>query len=271
MALQDRINEALAFISPQLSEAPELALILGSGLGGLAEAFTPDATINYNDIPHFKSSSAPGHVGRLLFGHLHGKYVACMQGRLHYYEGNAPEDTVFPLRVLNALGANTLIVTNASGGVNLGFDVGDIMLITDHINLMGANPLTFGLDQNLYDFQDMSYAYSRTLAEHARNTASEINLPLRQGIYLAVRGPSFETPAEIKAFRTLGADAVGMSTVFEVIVANQLNMQVLGLSLITNMAAGVLDQPLSGDDVVQTAATAASKMQALVLGVIQKL
>ncbi|MDR2957638.1 MAG: purine-nucleoside phosphorylase [Coriobacteriales bacterium] len=271
MALQDRINEAVAFIQPQLSEVPDYAIVLGSGLSGLAELVDVQVIVDYKDIPYFKTSGAPGHVGRLLFGHVGGKSVACMQGRLHFYEGNKPEDTVFPLQVLNALGAQTLVVTNAAGGINLGFEVGDIMLITDHINFTGAHPLTIGDEQGLHDFLDMTYTYSRNLQDVARQVAVDQGLNLREGVYLGVRGPSFETPAEIRAFRVWGADAVGMSTVFEVLAANLAGMQILGFSLITNMAAGVLDQPLSGEEVIETAAFAAGKMQKLVLGVLAAL
>ena len=271
MALQDRIDEACGYIRPLIKEQPEFAIILGSGLSELADLVEVDCAIDYRDIPYFKVSGAPGHVGRLLFGQVAGHAVACMQGRLHYYEGNQPEDTVFPLQVINALGAQTLIVTNAAGGINLNFKVGDIMLITDHINLTGAHPLTFGDEQGMHDFLDMTYTYTRSLQAKARAASIEQGLTLREGVYIGVRGPSFETPAEIKAFRALGADAVGMSTVFEVLAAARAGMQILAFSLITNMAAGVLDQPLSGEEVMETAALAAGKMQNLVLGVLSAL
>ncbi|MCL2631791.1 MAG: purine-nucleoside phosphorylase [Coriobacteriia bacterium] len=271
MPLKDRIQEAAAFIAPRIADAPDIAIILGSGLGGLAELIEVDTAIDYQVIPYFKESGAPGHEGRLLFGKVAGKSIACMQGRLHYYEGNSAEDTVFPLQVLNALGAKTLLVTNAAGGINTEFEVGDIMLITDHINLTGASPLTMGDEQGLYDFLDMSYAYTPKLHETVRAVAKAQNLTLREGVYLGLRGPSFETPAEIRAFRIWGADAVGMSTIFEVITANQVGMQTIGLSLITNMAAGILDQPLSGEEVMQTAAFAAEKMQNLALGILSEL
>ena len=271
MALQDRIKEAVDFIQPKLSEVPEYAVILGSGLNGLAELVENPIIVDYRDIPYFKTSGAPGHVGRLLFGQVGGKPVACMQGRLHFYEGNKPEDTVFPLQVLNALGAQNLIVTNAAGGINLDFQVGDIMLILDHINFTGTHPLTIGAEQGLYDFLDMTFAYNRELQEVARQVAASQDLNLREGVYLGLRGPSFETPAEIRAFRVWGADAVGMSTVFEVLVANLLKMRILGFSLITNMAAGVLEQPLSGEEVIETAGFAAVKMESLVLGILRAL
>ncbi|MCL2136918.1 MAG: purine-nucleoside phosphorylase [Coriobacteriia bacterium] len=271
MLLVDRISEASSFIQPFLNEAPEYAIILGSGLGGLSELVENQVIIDYQDIPHFKVSGAPGHIGRLIFGRIKAKAVVCMQGRLHYYEGNDPEDTVFPLLVLNALGAQTLLVTNAAGGINTDFAVGDIMLITDHINLTGSHPLTIGNEQGLHEFIDMTYAYTPALRETVHAAAKKQGISLQEGVYLGVRGPSFETPAEIRAFRIWGADAVGMSTVFEVIAANFKGMQTIGLSLITNMAAGILDEPLSGDDVIKTAAFAAQKMQNLVQEILAEL
>jgi purine-nucleoside phosphorylase len=265
MALKDRIAQATAAIEPRLTAKPRIALILGSGLGGLADRIDPHFSLGYSDIPHFKETGAPGHTGRLVFGTLAGQEVVCMQGRLHGYEGNTAEEIVFPLRVMHALGATTLVVTNAAGGVNTGFDVGDIMLITDHINLTGDHPLTIGAEQGLADFTDMSYAYTPALQRLTQAAAEECGLTLRQGVYLGDRGPTFETPAEIRAFRVWGADAVGMSTVFEVIAAVSLGMEVLGLSLITNMAAGVLDQPITGEEVLETSKLAAKHLEALVL------
>jgi purine-nucleoside phosphorylase len=263
--LKDHIGQAVTAIQPFLSVSPRVALILGSGLGGLAERIEDPVSIVYGDIPHFKQSGAPGHVGQLVFGRLAGQQVACMQGRLHSYEGHDCDDIVFPLRVMHALGAQTLVVTNAAGGINTAFEVGDAMLITDHINLIGANPLTLGAEQGLRVFTDMSYAYTPSLREKALEAARECGVTLRQGVYIGVRGPSFETPAEIRAFRVWGADAVGMSTVFETIVASSLGMNVLGLSLITNMAAGVLDQPITGEEVLATSKIAARKMETLML------
>ncbi|MDR1014464.1 MAG: purine-nucleoside phosphorylase [Coriobacteriales bacterium] len=268
MSLQDRIDQAVATVAPRLKTCPRVALILGSGLGGLADAVDAHLSLDYGDIPHFKESDAPGHAGRLVFGELAGQQVVCMQGRLHAYEGNSAEDIVFPLRVMNALGAQTLVVTNAAGAVNTDFEVADLMLITDHINLMGSHPLTLGEDQGLRDFTDMTYAYTAALREQALAAAHACGLTLRQGVYIGVRGPSFETPAEIRAFRVWGADAVGMSTVFEVIAAASLGMDVLGLSFITNMAAGVLDQPISGEEVLEASKVAIENMKALVLGVL---
>jgi purine-nucleoside phosphorylase len=269
--LKSRVDQAVAVVKPQLSVSPRIALILGSGLGGLADHIETHASIAYEDIPHFKQSGAPGHVGRLVFGELAGQQVVCMRGRLHGYEGHSSEDVVFPLRVMHALGASTLIVTNAAGGINTSFEVGDVMLITDHINLTGINPLTLGNEQGLHVFTDMSYAYTPALREEAFARAKECAIELRQGVYLGVRGPSFETPAEIRAFRAWGADAVGMSTVFETIVAAALGMDVLGLSLITNMAAGVLDQPITGEEVLATSRISAKKLERLAIAILSRI
>jgi purine-nucleoside phosphorylase len=260
-----RVREALSTLEPLLKAPPEVALILGSGLGGLASLINIEASIGYEDIPHVKTSGAPGHAGRLLFGTLAGRRVACMQGRLHNYEGHTPSEIVFPLQLLKTLGAQTLIVTNAAGGVNLSYSVGDIMLISDHINFFGANPLTMNPEQGVSDFVDMTYAYTPALRSLAFGVGEKLGLKLREGVYLGLRGPNFETPAEIRAFRIWGADAVGMSTVFEVLAAVQMEMRVLGLSLITNMAAGVLDEPLVGDHVIEASQHAAADLQALML------
>jgi purine-nucleoside phosphorylase len=271
MPLQDRIEQATALIAPRLKTRPRVALILGSGLGELAECVDAELSIKYGEIPYFKESDAPGHVGRLVFGRLVDEQVVCMQGRLHSYEGNSAEDIAFPVRVLNALGAQTLIVTNAAGAINTTFEVGNLMLITDHINLMGGNPLTLGDEQGLHGFTDMSYAYTPELQKRALDIARRRSLVLKQGVYLGVRGPTFETPAEIRAFRVWGADAVGMSTVFEVIAAASCGMKVLGLSMITNMAAGILEQAITGDEVLETSRFAVKDLEALVLGVLESL
>jgi purine-nucleoside phosphorylase len=265
----EAIGEAIAVIQPHLCAAPRIMLICGSGLGGIAKRIEVSASIDYGDIPHFKQTGAYGHTGRLVFGELAEQQVVCMQGRLHGYEGHSAAQIVFPLQVAHALGATTLVLTNAVGGINTDFNVGDIMLITDHINLTGANPLTIGEEQALQGCPDMTYAYTPALRKKALEAAQRCGLKLRQGVYIGVRGPSFETPAEIRAFRTWGADAVGMSTVFEVIAAAALNMEVCGLSLITNMAAGILDKPLSGEEVFATAKIAAHDIENLVIELVR--
>lgn len=239
--------------------APEAAVILGSGLGFLADEVRNASAVSYADIPHFARSTAPGHRGRLVFGELSGRKVAVMQGRLHYYEGYSMKDVAYPVRVLKTLGAETLFVTNAAGGVNGAFKVGDLMLIADHIKffhdgpLRGENEPGFGTR-----FPDMTYAYAPELRQLAREAARCEKIALKEGVYAFFPGPQFETPAEIRAARVLGADAVGMSTVPEVIAAAHAGMRVLGVSLICNMAAGMLEKPLSGAD-VDAAAEAASE------------
>ena len=265
MSLNDHIGEAVATIKPHLSAQPDIALVLGSGLGGLVENITESFSRDYRDIPHFKEARAFTHVGRLICGEMGGQQVVCMQGRLHAYEGNTPEEVVFPLRVMHGLGAKTLIITNAAGGINESFDVGDLMLITDHINFTGANPLTLNEEEGFDVFPDMSHAYSPALRDKALKAAGACGLKLRQGVYIGLRGPNIETPAEIRAFRTWGADAVGMSTIFEVLTAVSLGMEVLGLSLITNMAAGILDQPITGAEILEASKLAAKDIESLLL------
>jgi purine-nucleoside phosphorylase len=272
MPLQARIDKAVATISPNLQVKPQIALILGSGLGNLADSIDATFSASFSDIPHFQTASAPSHTGRLVFGTLRGRQVVAMQGRLHGYEGNTPEQIVFPLQVLSALGATTLIVTNAAGAINEAWQVGDIMLIADHINFTGSHPLTFGQQGASHEpCPDMSFAYAPALRVLAHQVAEKTGVALREGVYLGLRGPSFETPAEIRAFRVWGADAVGMSTVFEVIAASALRMQVLGLSLMTNMAAGILAQPITGEEVLAVSRQANQRMAALIGGIIEGL
>ena len=264
------VLSASKYIVERLSFKPSIGLVLGSGLGPLADAIESPATIDYKDIPGFAVSTAPSHRGRLVGGMLSGKKVLCMQGRLHLYEGHSISDVVFPIKVMHAMGIETLIVTNAAGGINTGFSVGDIMVIADHINFMGQNPLIGPHDPSLGPrFNDMTTAYTPSLRKLAHDTAKQLGLSLREGVYLGCLGPSFETPAEIRAFRTLGADAVGMSTVPEVIMAANCSMRVLGLSLITNMAAGVTAGPVSGDEVNEVGDRMSTVMQRLVSALIK--
>lgn len=244
---------------------PRVLLILGSGLGELGEQVEAPISVPYADLPHMKRSTAPGHQGRFLFGRLAGVDAAVMQGRLHAYEGWSLEDTAFPVRLLRLLGAETLVVTNAAGAVNTAFSAGDIMLITDHIKLFAASPLQGpNLEEFGPRFPDMTRVYTPALQEIARRAAAELELPLRQGVYMYFPGPQYETPAEVRAARLLGADAVGMSTVPEAIAAAHCGMQVLGLTLCTNMAAGVLPQPLSGEEVIAAGQAAGPRFSALV-------
>ncbi|MCL1846730.1 MAG: purine-nucleoside phosphorylase [Coriobacteriia bacterium] len=268
MTIRECINEAVSIIQPNLSHQPDIAIILGSGLGNLANHINEEYSLPFVDMPHCEKAGAFGHVGRLVLGELGGQQVACMQGRLHTYEGYMPEQVVFPLRVMHALGARTLIVTNAAGGINKHYNVGDIMLICDHINFAGGNPLTLGADQDSVAFPDMSNAYSLALLVKAFKAAATCNLTLQQGVYLGVRGPNFETPAEIRAFRTWGADAVGMSTVYEVLTAASLGMDVLGLSLIANKAAGMHKKPITSEDVMETTNRVARDIGRLLLEIL---
>lgn len=251
---------------------PRCLLILGSGLGSLADEVETPVAVPYAQVPHMKVSTAPDHAGRFVFGRLAGRDVAVMQGRLHTYEGWSFADAAYPVGLMRLLGADTLVVTNAAGAVNTAFSAGDIMLITDHIKLFGASPLTGPNIEELGPrFPDMSHVYTPALQEKARQAAAQLRIPLRQGVYMFFPGPQYETPAEVRAARILGADAVGMSTVPEAIAAAHCGMDVLGFTLCTNMAAGVLDQPLSGEEVIAAAAAAAPRFTALVKACVEQL
>ncbi len=249
-----RINEAVQFIKPKLKEQPEVGLVLGSGLGGMAEEIENPVILNYHEIPNFPVSRVEGHLGRLVVGKLCGKVVCAMQGRFHYYEGYPIADVTFGVRTMKKLGINKLIITNAAGGVNKKFEPGDLMIITDHINNSGANPL---IGENIEEFgsrfPDLSYAYDSEYIELAEKVAKRLKSSIKKGIYCGNTGPSYETPAEIRMMRKWGADAVGMSTVPEVIAAAHAGMRILGISCITNMAAGILNEPLTHKEVMETA------------------
>lgn len=250
---------------------PEVLLILGSGLGSLGDEVEDPVIVPYGQVPHMKRSTAPDHRGRFVFGCLAGRRVAVMQGRLHTYEGWSFADVSYPVRALRLLGAETLVVTNAAGAVNAGFCAGDIMMITDHIKLFGVSPLCGpNLDEFGPRFPDVSHIYTPALQEAARRAAAELGLTLRQGVYMYFPGPQFETPAEVRMARLLGADAVGMSTVPEAITAAHCGMKVLGFTLCTNMAAGVLDRPLSGEEVLAAAEEAGPRFRALVRACLEQ-
>ncbi len=250
--------------------APEVLLILGSGLGFLGDTVQDPIFVDYGTIPHFRPSTAPDHKGRFVFGTLQGKRVAVMQGRMHCYEGYSMEESAYAVRVLRLLGADKLIVTNAAGAINTAWTAGDLMLITDHIKLFDFGPLR---GPNLAEFgtrfPDMSTAYSPRLQQLAREVAAKQGLTLREGVYMYFPGPQFETPAEVRAARILGADAAGMSTVPEVIIANHCGYEILGVTLCSNMAAGVLAQPLSGEEVNEMASASAPRFSALILGCLE--
>ena len=230
-----------------------VAIVLGSGLGGFAEDFEEPTAIPYSEIPGFVTSTAQGHVGQLVIGKLDGLPVIAMQGRVHFYEGYSLEEVTFPIRVFKLLGIKTLVLTNAAGGIDVQLSQGALMVISDHLNLMGVNPLRGVNDERFGPrFPDMTEVYSRELQEIVVEEARDMAVEVRRGIYAALSGPSYETPAEIHMLRTFGADAVGMSTVPEAIVARHMGMSVLGISCITNMAAGISDEPINHEEVMET-------------------
>jgi purine-nucleoside phosphorylase len=246
-------QETVAFLQRRLPALPSLAIVLGSGLGGFADELSNPTTIPYADIPGWPRSTAIGHAGKLVFGGMGGVPVAALAGRAHLYEGYSPAQVTFGVRVLGLLGVKTLVLTNAAGGINLAFERGGLVLISDHINLQGVNPLAGPNDESMGPrFPDMSDAYSARLRGIAVSTAAELGIVLGQGVYAALAGPSYETPAEIQYLRVIGADLVGMSTVPEVIVANHMGMSVLAISCVTNMAAGILPQKINHDEVIET-------------------
>ncbi|ADU30051.1 purine-nucleoside phosphorylase [Evansella cellulosilytica] len=267
-----KIQAAKQYIHSKIMEAPDLGLILGSGLGVLADEINNAITIPYSDIPGFPKSTVAGHKGQLVFGDIEGVQVVAMQGRFHYYEGYSMELVTLPVRVMKELGVQTIIVTNAAGGVNTSYQPGDLMLIKDHINFFGTNPL-IGPNEERYGprFPDMSSAYSKKLLQLALQVADEENIRVRKGVYVGMTGPTYETPAEIKMVRSFGGDAVGMSTVPEVIVAKHSNIEVLGITCISNMAAGILDQPLTHDEVIETTEMVKLKFLSFVKAIVRKM
>ena len=269
MATYEQIEAAARTIRERVGEA-EIGVILGSGLGDYAQAIEDAKYIDYKDIPGFPVSTAPGHAGRWWTGTLHGKRVCMMQGRFHAYEGYDLSEVTMPVRVMALLGVKTLIVTNAAGGVNLDFTPGDLMILTDCINFSGKNPLTGpNLDQFGPRFPDMSRCYDRELIALCQGQADRLGIPVRQGVYMWFNGPCYETPAEIRLARVVGADAVGMSTVPETIVARHCGLRVLGVSCITNMAAGILDQPLCHEEVTEVANRVRTTFRSLLDAVIE--
>jgi purine-nucleoside phosphorylase len=273
-----KASQAIDYIRTCTQLVPTLGIILGSGLGAFASQVEDPTTIPYADIPHFPQSTVQGHSGQLVLGRIAGVPVAVMQGRVHAYEGYPLSEVTFPTRVLGLLGSKTLIVTNAAGGINITYTQGSLVAISDHINLTGSNAAlgpneprfatTPGAGQRFFD---MSTAYSPALRALVVAEAKKQGFRLPEGVYLAVLGPSFETPAEIRAFRTLGADLVGMSTVHEVIVARHMGLEVLGISLVTNMAAGILDQPLDHHEVMETGRQAEKQFTTLLTAIIPKI
>jgi purine-nucleoside phosphorylase len=276
MTYFDQANEAAKFLRSQMGGlAPKIGIVLGSGLGAVADAVVSPVIVPYGKIPHFPQSTVEGHSGRIVAGLLGGVPVVVMQGRVHYYEGYTPQQVTFPMRVLGRLGLETVILTNAAGGINENYRIGDLVLISDHINSLGFNPL-IGLNEPRFGdgqrtglrFFDMTAAYSVDLRALAQKAARSEGYTLHEGVYLATSGPSFETPAEIRAFRALGADLVGMSTVPETIVARHMGLGVLGISCVTNLAAGISATPLSHEEVFETGSRVQHQLATLLSGLV---
>jgi purine-nucleoside phosphorylase len=251
---------------------PRVGLVLGSGLGAFADSLSDAAAVPYTEIPSFPKSTAIGHAGRMVVGNAGEVAVAAMQGRVHQYEGYTAQEVTFPIRVFARMGIRSVILTNAAGGINLGYSQGALVLIRDHINLQGANPLV-GPNHDRFGvrFPDMTHAYSRAFRKIAREEAAKINFTLYEGVYAAMLGPSYETPAEIEYLRRIGADLVGMSTVAEVVAARHMGLNVLAISCVTNMAAGILDQPLSHAEVMETGERVKSTFEALLRAIIPRI
>jgi len=278
VSIFDRAQSAVKHIQERIDRPVdtriETVVVLGSGLGHFAETLLEPVIIPYDAIPEFVRSTVEGHSGRLVIGLLPstGRLIAVMQGRFHYYEGYSLEEITLPLRTFGAMGVRSLVLTNAAGGINANFKVGDFMLISDHINMMMKSPLRGQHDYRLGDrFPDMTEVYSREYRQLAQEVASEISLQLQSGVYMALQGPNYETPAEIRMMRMLGADAVGMSTVPEAIVARQMGMKILGLSLITNAAAGMADHPINHEEVMQTGERVSQQFTDLMTRFLQRL
>jgi purine-nucleoside phosphorylase len=268
----ERVEEAAQSLRLRWGTLPETAIVLGSGLGDFADNLLDAIVTPYGEIPHWPASQVVGHAGRLVLGRITGKRVAALSGRVHFYEGHGLATVVFATRVMGRLGVKQIVLTNAAGGINTSFAQGALMIIDDHINSLGTNPLV-GANEDRFGlrFPDMSEVYSARLRKIAHEAARASGVPVSHGVYVAVHGPSYETPAEIRAFRTLGADAIGMSTVPEAIAARHMGMEVLGISCITNMAAGVLPQPLVHEEVMETARRVRGSFIALLEGIIERL
>jgi purine-nucleoside phosphorylase len=270
--IYQKIREAVAAIEARTPLKPEIGIILGSGLGSVTDKVVDAVAIPYTEIPHFHGTSVEGHAGRMVIGKFESIPTVFLEGRFHLYEGYAMEEVVFPTRTICGMGIQTLVLTNAAGGVNTRFRPGDLMLIEDHLNLMGENPLKGpNLAQLGPRFPDLSEAYSKTCLEVLKKTAEELGIPMHAGVYAGLLGPTYETPAEIRMYRTLGADAVGMSTVPESIAANHLGVRVAGVSCITNLAAGLSPQKLSHKEVIENGKIGADKLTRLLSAAIPRL
>lgn len=268
----EQAEQAAATVRERTLLEPKIAIVLGTGLGGFADKLAGQVAIPYGEIPHFPRPTVEGHIGRLVLGSFAGTSLAVMQGRVHAYEGYTPQQIIFPIRMLARLGVRVLIVTNAAGGIRKEYAPGQLVLISDHINFTGQNPLVGPNDRRLGErFFDMSDAYSARLRLLAQKAAAAEDRKLSEGVYLGLSGPSFETPAEIRALRVLGADLVGMSTVFEVIAACHLGMEVLGFSCVTNMAAGVLSDPINHTEVMEIGARAQQELARLLANLVPQI
>jgi purine-nucleoside phosphorylase len=267
-----RVDHAADLLRPRIGTAPDVAIVLGSGLGDFAEGLTDAMTTAYAEIPNWPASAVIGHAGKLVVGTLSGKKVAALSGRAHFYEGHDLRTVTFATRVLGLIGVKRLILTNAAGGINIAFKPGTLMVIDDHINLLGSSPL-IGPNEDRFGqrFPDMTEVYSRRLRGIADDAARAKGVAIAHGVYVALHGPSYETPAEIRFLRTIGADAVGMSTVPEALVARHMDMEVLGISCITNPAAGVLPEPLRHDEVMEVARRVKGEFSALLEGIVERL
>jgi purine-nucleoside phosphorylase len=267
-----RVDETAAWLAQRVGGIPDVAVVLGSGLGDFADGLRDATVVAYAAIPNWPASTVIGHAGKLVIGMLAGRRVAALSGRAHFYEGHDMRTVTFATRAIARLGVRTLILTNAAGGINLSFKPGTLMLMEDHINLLGSNPLIGPNDDRFGPrFPDMTMVYSKRLRDLAVDAARDRGLALAQGVYAAVHGPSYETPAEIRYLRTIGADAVGMSTVPEAIVARHMGVEVLGISCITNPAAGVLPKPLVHDEVMEVARRVRGEFASLLEGIIERL
>ena len=266
------LSKQLEYIRSKTDFTPEIGIVLGSGLGSMTALIDEVASVSYSEIEGFPVSTAPSHNGRFVFGYIENKKVAVMDGRVHLYEGYTPEEVVAPIRLMKLMGCEKLILTNASGGINKELNAGDILLIKDHISQFVRSPLVGKNDDSLgLRFPDMSRVYDSDLKETAKKCAKKLGIELKEGVYVQVSGPQFETPAEIKMLGLLGADAVGMSTVVEAIAARHCGLKVCGLSLIANLACGLLDKPLTSEEVVETAEKTKEKFQALITGIIKEI
>jgi purine-nucleoside phosphorylase len=263
---------AAQFVLQRAPLRPKIGLVLGSGLGGFADSLTDATRIPFAEIPAFPRSTAIGHAGQMVIGKAGAVPVAVMQGRVHLYEGYSAQQVAFPIRVFGRMGIRAVILTNAAGGINLNYQQGALVLIRDHINLQGANPLVGPNDDRLgVRFPDMTRAYAKSYRELAREEAAKLGMTLHEGVYAALLGPSYETPAEIKYLRAIGADLVGMSTAFEVIAARHMGIKVLAISCVTNMAAGIVDQPLSHREVMETGERVKTSFEALLRAVLPRM